>query len=216
MNENKEWKMSLEDALREIHRQLTEDELFLNQRLQQDSFRESMPDEEMRIRRIFSLAVLMEETIDSVLKEIDNEPQKESELQSLEYTSHTIGTPDEETASPEIEDISIDQSAPDAEEAPEEEAAPAAADEEAPAPAEEEAEETAESGEEDDGRVVIREIELSDPDEEEEGSDAEEEKTLLPGKKNPAMKRRSTAMMRKRTKKRMTTTMTMTTTRSPS
>lgn len=84
MNENKEWKMSLEDALREIHRQLTEDELFLNQRLQQDSFRESMPDEEMRIRRIFSLAVLMEETIDSVLKEIDNEPQKESELQSLE------------------------------------------------------------------------------------------------------------------------------------
>lgn len=115
MNGNNEWKMSLEDALREIHRQLMEDEIFLNRRLQQGSFMEELPDEEMRIRRIFSLAVLMEETIDHVLKEIESGEDADGrrageadELQSLEYKSHTIGTPDDGTPSPDIEDISID------------------------------------------------------------------------------------------------------------
>lgn len=112
MNDNREWKVSLEDALREIHRQLMEDEIYLNRRLSQGALPEELPDEEMRIRRIFSLAVMMEETIDNVLKEIESadaeEPAPEGELHSLEYKSHTIGTPDEEAASADIEDIAID------------------------------------------------------------------------------------------------------------
>lgn len=140
MNDNREWKVSLEDALREIHRQLMEDEIYLNRRLSQGALPEELPDEEMRIRRIFSLAVMMEETIDNVLKEIESadaeEPAPEGELHSLEYKSHTIGTPDEETASADIEDIAIDDGPAESPEA--------AAEEPAEEPAASEAEETTE------------------------------------------------------------------------
>lgn len=180
MNDNREWKVSLEDALREIHRQLMEDEIYLNRRLSQGALPEELPDEEMRIRRIFSLAVMMEETIDNVLKEIENAdaeaPAPEGELHSLEYKSHTIGTPDEEAASADIEDIAIDgeptepANAPaGAEEIPEAAEETAPADEEAPA-----AEEIAEAGDAAETDRTAEETGLTDAPEAED-TDAEED-----------------------------------------
>lgn len=173
MNDNREWKVSLEDALREIHRQLMEDEIYLNRRLSQGALPEELPDEEMRIRRIFSLAVMMEETIDNVLKEIESadaeEPAPEGELHSLEYKSHTIGTPDEEAASADIEDIAIDG---EPAEPPE-----AAAEEPAEEPAASEAEETTEE-------MTAEEMpeieETADEEATETESEAEAEETAAP------------------------------------
>ena len=110
MKENKEWKNSLEDALLEIHRQLLEDEQYLSRRLEGGAFGEELAEEELRLRRIFSLAVMMEETIDAFLKDREAEDPAAGmdELSRLEYTSHIIGTPDDEGQPKEIMDIAID------------------------------------------------------------------------------------------------------------
>lgn len=178
MNDNREWKVSLEDALREIHRQLMEDEIYLNRRLSQGALPEELPDEEMRIRRIFSLAVMMEETIDNVLKEIESadaeEPAPEGELHSLEYKSHTIGTPDEETASADIEDIAIDDGPAEPANAPDgTEETPEAAEETVPADEEAPAAESAEAGGAAEADRTAEESGLTDAPEAED-TDAEE------------------------------------------
>ena len=104
MKENKEWKNSLEDALLEIHRQLLEDEQYLSRRLEGGAFGDELAEEELRLRRIFSLAVMMEETIDAFLKDREAEDPAAGmdELSRLEYTSHIIGTPDDEGQPPSI------------------------------------------------------------------------------------------------------------------
>ncbi len=115
MKENKEVTKSLMDALMEIHKELAADEAFLSGKMRGA---ESDPDEEkMRIQHVLSLAVMMEEAIDSVLKELRQEKADAEakadfnvpELHHLEYDTHVIGMPDEENGNSVMEDIALDK-----------------------------------------------------------------------------------------------------------
>ena len=122
MKEHQEVTKSLTDALLEIHKELAADEAFLTSKLRRGG-EIDLDEEKMRIQHVLSLAVLMEETIDSVLKELRQEKAEAEakadfnvpELHHLEYDTHVIGTPDEGSENSVMEDISLDKE-PEAEE----------------------------------------------------------------------------------------------------
>lgn len=147
--EEKNTQLSLKDTLAEVRKQLADDEAFLEKKLQGEPAGDDLPALEERVRHVLSLAVLMEEALDSVLEQAKGPDGKNSfglqEIHRLEYTTHVIGTPDDPENLQEIEDLAFDKNAEpeDApkvvtEERPEEENTPAA---EAPTDAEEEEQE---------------------------------------------------------------------------
>lgn len=99
---------AVEDALAEIKTQLSDDEAYLGKKLNGDAAGDSELAE--RVQHVLQLAVLMEETIDKVLAGLKEKKSGKPafEVHQLEYTSHTIGTPDEAGAQ-EIEDLSFDK-----------------------------------------------------------------------------------------------------------
>lgn len=111
MEENKQ--LSLKDTLAEVKKQLADDEAFLEKKLQGEPAGDDLPALEERVRHVLSLAVLMEEAIDSVLAGTKEPDGKNSfglqEVHRLEYTTHVIGMPDDPENLQEIEDLAFDK-----------------------------------------------------------------------------------------------------------
>lgn len=105
--QDKTWP-AVTDALADIKTQLSQDAAFLEKKVHGDPAGDGELTD--RVHHVLQLAVLMEETIDKVLAGLDEkkETQPAFEVHHLEYTSHTIGTPDEGAAK-DIEDLTFDK-----------------------------------------------------------------------------------------------------------
>lgn len=132
-----------EETVRTLPDMLTE----LRSRLAAAEAKEGLSAEgKERIREALEIAALMEDAIAAALEEVPEETL--GSLSELEYTAHTIGTPDAANAPEDIEDIALDA------DGSEEMKAPALADEEIIAAAKTE-DSAAEEGNEDESSAAF-------------------------------------------------------------
>lgn len=189
--QDKTWP-AVTDALADIKTQLSNDAAFLEKKVHGDPAGDGELTD--RVHHVLELAVRMEETIDKALAELEQQKgtQPAFEVHHLEYTSHTIGTPDEGAAK-DIEDLSFDkEEKPAAEAKPE---AEKAAEKPAAAKEEEAAEET--TAAEDNAEPEETPTEAEEEEEEELRALAAEEEEIAKEKEKKAKAKKDKEKKRK-------------------